>query len=70
MYIIACLLIPILGIGLYPKLATQIYDATSKEITAHLRSVTPSLMEPSADLAQWINPRLAFAEAPALGDRL
>ena len=68
MYIIACLLIPILGIGLYPKLATQIYDATSKEITAHLRSVTPSLMKPSADLAQWINPSVAFAEAPELGE--
>jgi NAD(P)H-quinone oxidoreductase subunit 4 len=67
-YIIACLLIPILGIGLYPKIATQIYDSTSNEITAHLRSVTPSLMPPPEDLAQWMHPNLAFAEAPALAD--
>ncbi|MEO0926637.1 MAG: NAD(P)H-quinone oxidoreductase subunit 4, partial [Cyanobacteria bacterium J06643_13] len=27
-FIIACLLIPIIGIGLYPKLVTQIYDSS------------------------------------------
>lgn len=36
-FIIACLLIPIIGIGFYPKLITQMYDATAMEITAELR---------------------------------
>ena len=35
-FIIACLLIPIIGIGFYPKLVTQIYDAKTLAITARL----------------------------------
>ncbi|HEY9737242.1 MAG TPA: NAD(P)H-quinone oxidoreductase subunit 4 [Trichocoleus sp.] len=37
-FIIACLLIPIIGFGFYPKLLTQVYDATTLRLTAHLRS--------------------------------
>jgi NAD(P)H-quinone oxidoreductase subunit 4 len=37
-FIIACLLIPIIGIGFYPKLLTQVYDATTNQVTARLRS--------------------------------
>jgi NAD(P)H-quinone oxidoreductase subunit 4 len=37
-FIIACLLIPIIGIGFYPKLVTQIYGATTLEITARLEN--------------------------------
>jgi NAD(P)H-quinone oxidoreductase subunit 4 len=36
-FIIACLLIPIIGIGLYPKLLTQIYDIKTQAITAELQ---------------------------------
>jgi NAD(P)H-quinone oxidoreductase subunit 4 len=43
-FIIACLLVPIIGIGFYPKLLTQIYDAKTTQLTARLRDVTPSLM--------------------------
>jgi NAD(P)H-quinone oxidoreductase subunit 4 len=35
-FIIATLLIPIIGIGLYPKLLTQIYDAKTVQLTARL----------------------------------
>lgn len=42
-FIIACLLIPIIGIGFYPKLATQIYDSTTVEITALMRGSVPSI---------------------------
>ncbi|TVQ64738.1 MAG: NAD(P)H-quinone oxidoreductase subunit 4, partial [Spirulina sp. DLM2.Bin59] len=45
-FIIAALLIPIIGIGLYPKIATQIYDATTTELTAMLRSHLPNLATP------------------------
>ncbi|MBW4465020.1 MAG: NAD(P)H-quinone oxidoreductase subunit 4 [Pegethrix bostrychoides GSE-TBD4-15B] len=37
-FIIACLLIPIIGIGFYPKLVTQIYDAKTLAITEKLEN--------------------------------
>ncbi|HEY9879634.1 MAG TPA: NAD(P)H-quinone oxidoreductase subunit 4 [Leptolyngbyaceae cyanobacterium] len=37
-FIIACLLVPIIGFGFYPKLLTQVYDATTLRLTANLRS--------------------------------
>ncbi|HIK34056.1 MAG TPA: photosynthetic/respiratory NAD(P)H-quinone oxidoreductase subunit D1 [Oscillatoriales cyanobacterium M59_W2019_021] len=42
-FIIGSLLVPIIGIGLYPKILTQMYDATTVELTAKLRSSVPSL---------------------------
>ncbi len=47
-FIIACLLIPIIGIGLYPKLVTQIYDASISQLTARLRASVPSLVQQAA----------------------
>lgn len=44
-FIVACLLIPIIGIGLYPKILTQIYDATTVQLTARLRDSVPSLAQ-------------------------
>jgi NAD(P)H-quinone oxidoreductase subunit 4 len=42
-FIIACLLVPVIGIGFYPKLVTQIYDATTTQLTTLLRHSVPSL---------------------------
>nr|WP_069966805.1 MULTISPECIES: photosynthetic/respiratory NAD(P)H-quinone oxidoreductase subunit D1 [Cyanophyceae]OEJ75592.1 NAD(P)H-quinone oxidoreductase subunit 4 [Desertifilum tharense IPPAS B-1220] len=50
-FIIACLLIPIIGIGFYPKLVTQVYDATTVQLTARLRDSVPTLT-PSPAVAQ------------------
>jgi NAD(P)H-quinone oxidoreductase subunit 4 len=36
-FIIACLLVPIIGFGLYPKLLTEIYDKTTNALTVNLR---------------------------------
>jgi NAD(P)H-quinone oxidoreductase subunit 4 len=44
-FIIACLLIPVIGIGLYPKIVTQIYDATTNQLTALMRHSVPSLQK-------------------------
>ncbi|MBW4668974.1 MAG: NAD(P)H-quinone oxidoreductase subunit 4 [Cyanomargarita calcarea GSE-NOS-MK-12-04C] len=41
LFITACLLIPIIGIGFYPKLATQMYDVKIVELAAHARQVLP-----------------------------
>ncbi len=44
-FIIACLLIPIVGIGFYPKMITQIYDSKTLEITARLQDALPTVAE-------------------------
>jgi NAD(P)H-quinone oxidoreductase subunit 4 len=36
-FIIACLLIPIIGIGFYPKLMTQVYEPSTDQLVAVLR---------------------------------
>ena len=51
-FIIACLLVPIIGIGLYPKLVTQIYDSTTNQLTALLRNSVPSLVEQTATTSE------------------
>ena len=50
-FIIACLLVPIIGIGLYPKILTQVYDSTTVAYTDRLRNSVPTLVQP-ADVAQ------------------
>jgi NAD(P)H-quinone oxidoreductase subunit 4 len=44
-FIIACLLVPVIGIGLYPKVVTQIYDSTTNQLTALMRNSVPSLVQ-------------------------
>ncbi|AFY81898.1 NAD(P)H-quinone oxidoreductase subunit 4 [Oscillatoria acuminata] len=39
--IAACLLLPIIGIGLYPKVATQTYDVKTTEVAAEVRNALP-----------------------------
>lgn len=42
-FIISSLLVPIIGIGLYPKLLTQIYDAKTLQLTSRLRDNLPAV---------------------------
>jgi len=44
-FIIACLLVPIIGIGFYPKLITQIYDVKTLAITARLNDALAQVAE-------------------------
>ncbi|MBI4785074.1 MAG: NAD(P)H-quinone oxidoreductase subunit 4 [Oscillatoriophycideae cyanobacterium NC_groundwater_1537_Pr4_S-0.65um_50_18] len=44
-FIIACLLIPIIGIGFYPKLITQIYDVKTLAITSRLEEALTQVAE-------------------------
>jgi NAD(P)H-quinone oxidoreductase subunit 4 len=48
-FIITALLIPIIGIGLYPKLLTQIYDVKTLELTKQLRGSLSSLVQRQAN---------------------
>jgi NAD(P)H-quinone oxidoreductase subunit 4 len=45
LFITACLLLPIIGIGFYPKLATQTYDVKTMQIATHARQVLPVVAE-------------------------
>jgi NAD(P)H-quinone oxidoreductase subunit 4 len=40
-FIALCLLIPIIGIGLYPKLATQTYDSKTVAVVEQVRNALP-----------------------------
>ncbi|NBD34274.1 MAG: NAD(P)H-quinone oxidoreductase subunit 4, partial [Cyanobacteria bacterium] len=63
-FIIACLLIPIIGVGLYPKILTQVYDSTTVAYTDRLRNAVPTLVK-SSDVAKVDSPLLSLT-APKL----
>ena len=44
-FITACLLIPIVGIGLYPKLITNTYDSKTLQVADKMRSALPIIVQ-------------------------
>ncbi len=44
-FITACLLLPIIGIGLYPKLATTTYDIKTVEVASKARAALPTIAQ-------------------------
>ena len=64
-FVIACLLVPIIGIGLYPKILTQIYDATTVQLTAKLRHAVPSLVAKETESQSQLS---QLYQAPTLVD--
>ncbi|MFB2923133.1 MULTISPECIES: photosynthetic/respiratory NAD(P)H-quinone oxidoreductase subunit D1 [Aerosakkonema] len=67
-FIIASLLVPIIGIGFYPKMLTQIYDATTVALTARLRDSVPSLTEKAQANRTLPTTLKTVAIAPQIGD--
>ena len=61
-FIIACLLVPIIGIGFYPKLITQIYDVKTLAITARLEEALTQVAEHPA-LPRTLASKLRIAPA-------
>jgi NAD(P)H-quinone oxidoreductase subunit 4 len=51
-FITVCLLIPIVGIGIYPKIATQTYDATTLAVATHLQQAVATQGESRTALSQ------------------
>ncbi|MGG6293026.1 NAD(P)H-quinone oxidoreductase subunit 4 [Leptolyngbya sp. AN02str] len=61
-FIALCLLVPIIGIGIYPKLATQTYDVATVALTTQARTVLPAIAHgPILDL------KTPFLSAPVIG---
>ncbi|MGL5831733.1 MAG: NAD(P)H-quinone oxidoreductase subunit 4, partial [Waterburya sp.] len=44
-FIVTCLLLPIIGIGLYPKLATNTYDLKTVEVASKARAALPVIVQ-------------------------
>jgi NAD(P)H-quinone oxidoreductase subunit 4 len=49
-FITACLLVPIIGIGLYPKLATQTYDVKTVAVASQVRQALPVIAQERSHL--------------------
>ena len=49
-FITACLLVPIIGIGLYPKLVTQTYDVKTVAVAAQVRNALPVIAQERSNL--------------------
>ncbi|MEM9770114.1 MAG: NAD(P)H-quinone oxidoreductase subunit 4 [Cyanobacteria bacterium P01_D01_bin.73] len=69
LFIIACLMLPILGIGLYPKSLTEIYDSTTQNLTARLRASVPTLVAQREKSEQEALKAATAAIAPQLPTR-
>jgi NAD(P)H-quinone oxidoreductase subunit 4 len=66
-FITACLLLPIIGIGLYPKLATQTYDVKTVAVAAQVRQALPLVAQQRQIMySGFIAPKLSAPESPAL----
>ena len=69
-FIAACFLVLIIGIGFYPKAAMQIYDAKTVAVNAHVRESYTRIAEsnPGVYAKGNVTPKIAEAEiAPVLG---
>jgi NAD(P)H-quinone oxidoreductase subunit 4 len=70
LFIAACFLLPIIGIGFYPKLATQIYDVKTVAVNAQLRQSYSQIAQtnPQIYAKGFLAPSMAEPEvAPVLG---
>jgi NAD(P)H-quinone oxidoreductase subunit 4 len=59
-FIAACLILPIIGVGLYPKFLTQTYDATTVQIASNARNAIPTIAGSPTQLPQisWAAPHI------------
>jgi len=66
-FIAFSLLVPIIGIGLYPKLATQVYDLKTVEVAGRIQNTLLVAEQPIAIYSQILNtPEFQLADAPSL----
>lgn len=67
-FITACLLLPVIGIGLYPKLLTQTYDVKTVEIASHVQSAASTVAHQPLEVFSRISeaPRFTRPATPEL----
>jgi NAD(P)H-quinone oxidoreductase subunit 4 len=70
-FIAVCLLVPIIGIGLYPKLATSVYDAKTVAVANRVQETLILAEQPNGLYASVLNvPQLTAAAVTAPADSL
>jgi len=64
----ACLLLPVIGMGLYPKWATQAYNVTTVQVASNVREVLPLVVQQRQPLyaRAFTAPKLPTPEPQAL----
>lgn len=60
-FIAACLIVPIIGIGIYPKMATQMYDVKTVSVASQIRGSLPLVAEQPIQLPQGLIAPQIFA---------
>lgn len=65
-FVTACLLLPIIGIGLYPKLAMQTYDVKTVAIAAQIRNAYASASLVAHESSPVTAPQLSLVEPQGL----
>ena len=65
-YIISCLLVPIIGIGLYPRLMTDSYTASIQELVKRDELALQSIKKPSALMIRNTTITPALVSSPRL----
>ncbi len=68
-FITACLLVPIIGIGLYPKIVTQTYDVTTNAVATQVQKALPLVAQQRASQvfsSTFTAPKLPTAEPQQL----
>ena len=66
-FVALCLLVPIIGIGLYPKVATQVYDLKTVEVASQIQDTLLVAEQPGSLYAHILNTSQGtLADAPAL----
>lgn len=67
-FVALCLLVPIIGIGLYPKLVMQTYDVKTVAVTAQVREALPVIAQERSNLYSGIlrSPKLPNAQPQSL----
>ncbi|MDY7016454.1 MAG: NAD(P)H-quinone oxidoreductase subunit 4, partial [Cyanobacteriota bacterium] len=70
LFITACLLLPIIGIGLYPKLATETYDVKTVEVALKARAELPAIAEsqPPLQVPPLTASALMAPQLPGIGE--
>ena len=66
-YIIGCLLVPIIGIGLYPKLMTDSYRSSIEALVTRNLGAMERVSQPTAPLIRGQGPVPALVQAPSVG---
>jgi NAD(P)H-quinone oxidoreductase subunit 4 len=69
-FITACLLLPVVGFGLYPKLLTQTYDAKIVQVASHARTAVSTVAQQPVHLFTQVSAAPSLSKTAATSELL